>query len=76
MLVGRVNCLWGGLGSVVVVVVFLGLMFECILRDFFLALRMKCLGYFIAGREFSMCLYSSSRCWGCICVVLLGRNQL
>ena len=46
----------GGSGGV------LGLMFECILRAFFLAFRIKCLGYFRVVREFSMCLYSSSRC--------------
>ena len=65
----------GGLGCVVVVVVFFGLMFECILRAFFLALRMKCLWYFRVVKEFSMCLYSLG-VEGCICVMLLGRNQL
>ena len=44
--------------------VFFCLVFECMSRAFFLAFRMKYLGYFSVLREFSMCVCSSSRCWG------------
>ena len=49
---------------VLVAEVFFGLFFQCISRAFFLAFRTKYLGYFSVLNEFSMCVYSSSRCWG------------
>ena len=51
----------GGLGGGGV---FFCLVFECVSRAFFLAFRMKYLGYFRVLRESSMCVYSSSKYWG------------